>query len=393
MTDYVPLTLRYRPARFSDLIGQDVVVKTLTTMMERGRVFPGLVFAGSRGTGKTTAARILAKALNCLDLQPGQEPCGTCDSCRAIQDDTSMLVQELDAASHGGVDDVRSLKDQASYGALGGRYRVWIIDEAHSLSRPAWDAFLKLLEEPPGPCCFIFCSTEISRFPDTILSRCMTFTFRRQSVESLIQRLTMICQREGIDADAEAIRVMAESSEGGVRDAISLLDQARSWSGGKIGQDHVYRLLGHVADATYFRVIEAVLSINLREAHRILDEVFSEVSDGTVVVNGLIRLYRDLFFAFNGIDIRDRTDEYRDKLAKMLPRVTSQYLANGMEVLFQVQAMLARGNIRGRHILDFSLVKLLPPTRIELPPAKPQKVTVSFDELEKFLGAEEVTVG
>jgi len=392
MNEYIPLTLRYRPARFSDIIGQDVVVKTLVTMMERRRVFPGLVFAGSRGTGKTTAARILAKALNCLDIQPGQEPCGVCASCLAIQDDTSMMVQELDAASHGGVDDVRSLADQASYGSLGGRYRVWIIDEAHSLSRPAWDAFLKLLEEPPGPCCFIFCSTEISRFPDTILSRCMTFTFRRQSVESLIDRLTMICDREGIEADPEAIRVMAESSDGGVRDAISLLDQARSWSGGKIGQRHVYRLLGHVADATYFRVVEAVLKINLREAHGILDEIFSEVSDGTVVVTGLIRLYRDLFFAFNGIDIRDRTDEYRVKLAALLPRVTSHYLVNGMEVLFQVQAMLSRGNIRGRQILDFSLVKLLPSSRIELPPSQVKKNPASFDELVQRFGAEEVVV-
>lgn len=391
MMEYVPYTLKYRPQTFSDLTGQEVVSQTLQNMIRRERVFPGLIFAGTRGSGKTTTARILAKALNCLDRK-GAEPCNVCENCVAIQEERSVLVEELDAASHGGIDDVRQIKDIAAYNTLEGAYKVWIIDEAHSLSKAAWEAFLKLLEEPPGPIVFVFCSTNIKKFPETILSRCMTFAFRRQTIPSLVGRLRRIVGQENLEVEESTLVRIAEYADGGMRDAVLLLDQAVSFSGSNhVELATIHRLMGRIPDELYFDLIRAVVKVNLVEAHHVLDEVFSQTADIDPVIESLTRIYRDVFFVINGVDLMDKSDSYVTQIGQLAKDLSPGYVAKALESLFQVKVLAVRGNLTGRQILDFGLIRLLPAsTTKQLEPPKPVKPVQSFEDVVKALGAEEV---
>ena len=238
---YTALYRKWRPAFFRDVKGQDHVVTTIRNQVAAGRVNHAYLFCGTRGTGKTTVAKILAKAVNCEHPENG-EPCGHCRSCRSIDDGNSMNVVEIDAASNNGVDNIREIRDEVQYSPTEGRYRVYIIDEAHMLSASAFNALLKTLEEPPEYVIFIFATTEANKIPQTVASRCQHYDFRRIDIAVITDRLAEMAAAEGISADGQALRFIAAKGEGSLRDAVSLLDKcSAAVMGGPLTYERVDR--------------------------------------------------------------------------------------------------------------------------------------------------------
>ncbi len=267
---YQVIARKYRPARFSDITAQEHVTRTIQNSLRMGRVGHGYIFSGLRGVGKTTAARIFAKALNCQKLmadpeylQQVTEPCGECESCRDFDSGTSLNISEFDAASNNSVDDIRALRENVRYGPQKGKYRVYIIDEVHMLSIAAFNAFLKTLEEPPPHAIFIFATTELHKIPATISSRCQRFNFKRIPLEDIQKQLQSICDAEHIAVEGDALQLIGRKAQGSMRDAQSILDQVIAFSaendhGGAISYKGVGELLNYIDDETMFDVTDAV---------------------------------------------------------------------------------------------------------------------------------------
>jgi DNA polymerase-3 subunit gamma/tau len=283
---YQALARRYRPQTFADVIGQETIVRTLQNAIEEQRIHHAYLFSGVRGVGKTTAARILAKALNC-EHGPTVEPDNTCTICREITEGIDMDVREIDAATYTGVDNIRELRDTTQFQPARDRYRIFIIDEAHMLSTGAWNALLKILEEPPSHVIFMFATTEIHKVPQTIISRVQKFMLRKITLDELIQRLSEICASEGIEAERDAIEMVARRGEGSARDALSLLDQIIAFSGRKITANDVSTILG-LSDTTFFA---HVISLIGDGNHAGVLEALQEASEGG---RDFRMLYRDL---------------------------------------------------------------------------------------------------
>ncbi|HMC22629.1 MAG TPA: DNA polymerase III subunit gamma/tau [Thermoanaerobaculia bacterium] len=255
---YQALARKYRPQRFSDIIGQETVVRTLQNAIEQNRIHHAWLFSGVRGIGKTTVARILAKALNCVN-GPATEPDNTCTICREITEGIDLDVREIDAATYTGVDSIRDLRDVTQFHPARDRFRIFIIDEAHMLSQGAWNALLKLIEEPPPHVIFMFATTEMQKVPATILSRVQKFTLRKITLNELIGRLRQICEAEGITADDAALEIVARRGEGSVRDALSILDQIIAFSGRSISAADVATVLG-ISDTNFFARLMTLVS-------------------------------------------------------------------------------------------------------------------------------------
>ena len=292
------LARSHRPRRFAELVGQDHVASTLRGAVELERVAHAYLFCGPRGIGKTTAARVLAMALNCPDREGG-EPCGECESCQSIWSGrTALDVVEIDAASNRGVDDARDLRERAMYAPSDeARYKVYIVDEAHMLTREAWNALLKILEEPPPRVIFVFATTEpekIRQTADPVLSRCQRFDFRRVSVADLVGRLREVLEREGVSADEAALLPIARRAEGGVRDALSLLDQVLSFSGDRVEPEDVRRMLGLVAEEKYLELVELVATGRRSGVFPFVQELLDEGYDLGEFVRGLGEAWRVL---------------------------------------------------------------------------------------------------
>lgn len=358
---YQPLALKYRPRFWSDLVGQEVMVQTITNMLKEGRLIPSLIFGGSRGIGKTTSARILAKALNCTDRNgESLEPCGKCASCVGIDEERTFSVQEMDAASHGLVDDVRRIRDELQYADTSSHYRVYIIDEAHSLSKNAWQAFLKLLEEPPPRTVFVFCTTETSSIPDTIISRSANFAFSRLSVEKLVGRLDYIAKAERFDCDPSVYASVARHVNGGMRDAISLLDQLKSYAGSSpISMDHVAYVLGTVNVEGMYKLYQALVSGDLRKAYTLLQGIYTEISDISSFVADLANFYRDLLLAQVGVAIPDVQPDHLYRLQQAVKGVNTEYLLESQNELARLSDQLRRSRLPARTVVDIHIAKLV----------------------------------
>ena len=293
MANYQALYRKYRPQTFDDVVGQLAVTQTIKTQLVKNQLSHAYLFTGSRGTGKTSCAKILAKAVNCLDPQDGN-PCNRCEACRAIDSGACMDVLEIDAASNNGVDNVRDLRDDAVYSPSQVRKRVYIIDEVHMLSISAFNALLKIIEEPPEHLLFILATTELHKVPATILSRCQRFSFRRISQEDIAARLQFVAYQENIDLDDSAARVLARMADGGLRDAMSLLDQCASATTGELTSEKVYGCLGIAGEQKAAQMMGYIAQHDTKNALSLFNRLYAEGKDLSALLDELACLARDL---------------------------------------------------------------------------------------------------
>ena len=295
---YVVLARKYRPQRFEDLLGQDALVQTLTNAIQNNRLHHAYILTGIRGVGKTTTARLIARALNCTGLDgkggPTIHPCGVCDNCKAIAAGRHMDVMELDAASHTGVDDIRELLDSVRYAPTNARYKVYIIDEVHMLSKGAFNALLKTLEEPPAHVKFIFATTEIRKVPVTILSRCQRFDLQRLSVETLKQLFTKILTNEQINAEGEALDIIAKAADGSARDGLSLLDQSIVLGNGKIDTEIVKKMLGLADRSQTLTLFEELVKGDMEKVLAMISEQYTNGATPIIILQDLINITHDV---------------------------------------------------------------------------------------------------
>ncbi len=358
MSDFIVSARKYRPATFRSVVGQKHITSTLQNAIERGQLAHAYLFCGPRGVGKTTCARIFAKAINCLHPH-GAEACNECESCRSFNEGRSLNIHELDAASNNSVEDIRSLIEQVRIIPQVGRYSVFIIDEVHMLSAAAFNAFLKTLEEPPAHAIFILATTEKHKILPTILSRCQIYDFNRIRVEDSVEYLKYIASQEGITADEESLNLISQKADGGMRDALSMFDKAVSFCGSTLDYRHVAQTLNVLDYDTYFDVTKMLLDGNYVDALVLFDEVLAKGFSGQTFMAGLNRHMRDLLMAK-----RPETLRLIEMTGTLLERYRVQAEACSVDFLFGAIALLTEldGKIRQssnqRLLVELGLMKI-----------------------------------
>lgn len=358
MSEFIVSARKYRPATFQSVVGQKHITSTLKNAIERGQLAHAYLFCGPRGVGKTTCARIFAKAINCLSPN-GAEACNACESCRSFNEGRSLNIHELDAASNNSVEDIRTLIEQVRIIPQVGRYSVFIIDEVHMLSAAAFNAFLKTLEEPPQHAIFILATTEKHKIIPTILSRCQIYDFNRIRVEDAVEYLRYIASQEGITADEESLNLIAQKADGGMRDALSMFDKAVSFCGTTLDYRSVAETLNVLDYDTYFRITELLQTGRYTDALVAFDEVLSKGFSGQTFMSGLNRHLRDLLMAKQPDTLR-----LIEMTGSLLERYRTQAVACDAEFLFGAIALLTEldGKIRqssnGRLLVELGLMKI-----------------------------------
>lgn len=329
--NYLVLARKWRPQRFSEVVGQEVIVKTLARALTSGRIAHAFLLTGSRGVGKTTVARLLAKALSC-EKGVSPEPCGECSHCQEIAAGTAMDIIEIDGASNTGVDDVRELRDSLRYQPASARFKIFIIDEVHMLSTSAFNALLKTLEEPPPHVKFIFATTEAHKIPITILSRCQRYDFRRMSVAVIVERLQDILHQEDIVVDPEGLILIAQNADGGMRDALSLLDQVISFSGDKVTLQDVIEILGLIDQQSTQKATDAILQGNAKEVLSVIEAASESGWDLKQLSDNIATEIRNLCISASAgsiVGLADLTEEKArlvDEKSKLYDRLDLQRL-------------------------------------------------------------------
>ena len=372
---YQALYRKWRPKTFDEVVGQEHITEILKKQVLTGRLSHAYLFTGTRGTGKTTCAKLLARAVNCLN-PVGGSPCGVCDICRGIESGAILDVTEMDAASNNGVDDVRALRDEAVYAPVAARRRVYIIDEVHMLSRQAFNALLKIMEEPPEHLIFILATTELYKVPATILSRCQRYSFRRVPPELIRERLLQVAGAEGMELTEEAAGLLSRLADGALRDALSLLDQC---SGTKVDLERVISAVGIAENEEICRMAEALFAGDADTALEILDAQYRGGKDVSSVLEQLAALYRDLLLGrvapVNGASLMSGSFS-GDALSRLSGRAGTRTLLRGLERVQDTLAGLDRGGDR-RLTAELCLLEVAgsgeaaepEPVRGEAPPA------------------------
>lgn len=359
MDNYIVSARKYRPSTFRSVVGQKSLTTTLKNAIQSNKLAHAYLFCGPRGVGKTSCARIFAKTINCLTPTPDGEACNECESCLAFNEQRSYNIHELDAASNNSVDDIRSLIDQVRIPPAIGKYKVFIIDEVHMLSSAAFNAFLKTLEEPPHHALFILATTEKHKVLPTILSRCQIYDFSRISIADMVEHLEYVASRENVTAEPEALNVIAQKADGGMRDALSIFDQVVSFTNGNITYQAVIDNLNVLDYEYYFRLTDSILAGNVRSSILTLNEILSKGFDGQNIITGLAAHFRDLLVCKDeatlilfevGASIRERYKE-------MAKRCPDQLLFKAIE-LANTCDLNYRASRNKRLLLELTLIQL-----------------------------------
>lgn len=358
MSEFIVSARKYRPATFRSVVGQKHITSTLQNAIERGQLAHAYLFCGPRGVGKTTCARIFAKAINCLHPH-GAEACNECESCRSFNEGRSLNIHELDAASNNSVEDIRTLIEQVRIIPQVGRYSVFIIDEVHMLSAAAFNAFLKTLEEPPAHAIFILATTEKHKIIPTILSRCQIYDFNRIRVEDAVDYLRYIASQEGITSDEESLNLIAQKADGGMRDALSMFDKAVSFCGTSLDYRHVAQTLNVLDYDTYFGITERLLAGNYVEALVVFDEVLSKGFSGQTFMAGLNRHMRDLLMAKRPETLRliEMTGTLLERYRAQAEACEVGFLFGAISILTELDAKI-RQSSNQRLLVELGLMKI-----------------------------------
>jgi len=344
--NFIVSARKYRPVTFESVVGQQHITNTLKNAIKNNQLAQAFLFCGPRGVGKTTCARILAKTINCTDLQPNGEACGVCASCLSFQNGNSFNVHELDAASNNSVDDIRSLIEQVRIPPQAVRYKIYIIDEVHMLSQAAFNAFLKTLEEPPHYAIFILATTEKHKILPTILSRCQIFDFNRIRVEDMATHLAEIAKKEGISYEPDGLHIIAQKADGGLRDALSMFDQIVSFSGGNVTYKSVIDNLNILDYDYYFNITDRLLNEDNAQSLLLFDEILSRGFDGAHFISGLSEHFRNLLVG---------KDQATLKLLEVSDGIKSKYLQQSQAA--SVSFLMSALNISNQCDLSYKLSK------------------------------------
>jgi DNA polymerase-3 subunit gamma/tau len=361
MSDYQVIARKFRPQSFRDVIGQDAIVTTLKNAMKFNRLAQAYLFCGSRGTGKTTLARLLAKAINCQQLTSDYEPCNQCTSCREIAAGTSLDVLEIDGASHRGIEDIRQINETIGYAAASGHYKIYIIDEVHMLTKEAFNALLKTLEEPPPKVKFFFATTEPHKVLPTILSRCQRFNLNRISLPHIVVKLRRIAHQLGVEVEEDALRLLAQRAEGGLRDAESLFDQILAFEEGRITVASVTKILGLMPRDIYFEIDQAGEEGQFAKAFEIAHRVFTEGKDLTYFIEGLIDHLRQILLvkvAGSQSSFLTLTESEKEKYVQSAQLYSQEQCLDLIEYLLEAQNQL-RVTAFGRVSLEAILLHVM----------------------------------
>ena len=383
---YTALYRKWRTTSFEEVRGQDHIVKTLKNQINSGRIGHAYLFCGTRGTGKTSIAKIFARAVNCEHPVDGS-PCGECSMCRQIAEGASLNVVEIDAASNNGVENIRDIREQVQYPPTDGRYRVYIIDEVHMLSIGAFNALLKTLEEPPSYVIFILATTEVHKIPITILSRCQRYDFKRISIDTIAGRLAELTQAEQIDVDDRALRYVARAADGSMRDALSLLDQCVAFHfGEKLTYDNVLEVLGAVDNRVFSKLFQAVLASDTKACIREIEEMITQGRDLSQLVNDFVWYMRNLLIAKTTDEPGDMLDMSEENLAVLKEEaagVDTETLMRYIRIFSELSGQLRYASQK-RILVEIAFIKLTTPSMEQNLDSILQRITLLEQKMQEM---------
>jgi len=359
MDKFIVSARKYRPQNFNTVVGQSHITTTLKNAIQHNQLAHAFLFCGPRGVGKTTCARILAKTINCENLQPDGEACNQCNSCKSFNDGASLNIHELDAASNNSVDDIRSLVEQVRFAPQAGKYKVYIIDEVHMLTASAFNAFLKTLEEPPAYAIFILATTEKHKILPTILSRCQIFDFKRITTNDTVEHLEEIIAKENIEADKQSLHVIAQKSEGCMRDALSILDKIVSFSNGKVNYKNTLEHLNILDEDYYFKLLEHLQQQNLTNAMLLYDEINNKGFEGDIVLNGFAEFLRNVLVSKDAkaAVLLDVAEGMHEKFALLSKNISLSYIISALNILNEAEINFKMARNKRLHV-ELTLIKL-----------------------------------
>jgi DNA polymerase-3 subunit gamma/tau len=359
MDKFIVSARKYRPQNFSTVVGQSHITTTLKNAIKNNQLAHAFLFCGPRGVGKTTCARILAKTINCESRTPDGEACNICNSCISFDNGTSLNIHELDAASNNSVDDIRSLVDQIRFAPQAGAYKVYIIDEVHMLTSQAFNAFLKTLEEPPSFAIFILATTEKHKILPTILSRCQIFDFKRITNQDTVEHLQEICEKEKINADKTALHIIAQKSEGCLRDALSILDKIVSFTNGNLTYANTLEHLNILDEDYYFRFMDAMKNQSISDAFLLYDEINRKGFEGDLVLNGFAEFVRNLLVSKDPkvASLLEVSEGFKQRYLDVALKTDASFLLGALNILSESEINYRQAKNKRLH-MELTLIKL-----------------------------------
>ena len=385
MEDYIVSARKYRPTSFDTVVGQQALTTTLKNAVKSGKLAHAYLFCGPRGVGKTTCARIFAKAINCLTPTADGEACGHCESCQAFNEQRSFNIFELDAASNNSVEHIKTLMEQTRIPPQVGKYKVFIIDEVHMLSTAAFNAFLKTLEEPPSHVIFILATTEKHKILPTILSRCQIYDFERMTVRNTINHLKSVAEKEGIQYEEQALAVIAEKADGGMRDALSIFDQAASFCQGNITYQKVIEDLNVLDSDNYFRIIDLAIENKVSDIMVLLNQIINKGFDGGLLIGGLAKHVRNVLMAKDPqtLPLLEVSDQQRERYQQQAVKCETRFLYDALKLMNQCDINYRQSSNK-RLLVELTLIEVAQITQPDEGPAngrRPRRLKSLFKQL------------